>query len=85
MTEYKAQGLILAADLEFHGRYGYESEDAAAKRRIQRNKKAAQELRRLHVENQALRSCAIKYLTWLTVQNPEKSLEKDLIDPEMLD
>jgi len=32
----------------------------------------------------AVRSCAIKYLTWLGVKNPEKALERDLSNPEML-
>lgn len=83
LTKDKAQGLLLATELEFHGRYGYESEETAAKRRVHRNNKAALELRRLHAENQALRSCALKYLAWLNVKNPEKSLDTDLIDPEM--
>lgn len=32
----------------------------------------------------ALRQCAIKYLTWLGVSNPAAGLEKDLRDPEMV-
>ena len=45
---------------------------------------AAAELRRLLAENTALRSCAIKYLKWLNIKDPEKSLDGDLVDPEML-
>ena len=46
--------------------------------------KAAAELRRLQAENEALRKCAVKYLTWLNIKDPKKSLESDLFDPEML-
>lgn len=33
---------------------------------------------------EALRRCALKYLAWLNVSNPEKALESDLTDPEMI-
>lgn len=41
-------------------------------------------LRKLVSENEALRACATKYLGWLDVKNPAKSLEQDLTDPEMV-
>ncbi len=44
---------------------------------------AADELRRLDAENTALRKCAIKYLQWLNIKNPEAALSSDLLDPEM--
>ena len=54
------EALRLADELEFHGRYGYEAEDAAAKRRVKRNTESATELRRLVAENQALND-ALQY------------------------
>ena len=54
------EALRLADELEFHGRYGYEAEDVAAKRRVKRNTESATELRRLVAENQALND-ALQY------------------------
>lgn len=45
---------------------------------------AAAELRRMHTENEALRKCAVKYLKWLQITEPEAALEGDIKDPEML-
>lgn len=44
---------------------------------------AADELRRLEAENTALRKCAIKYLQWLNIKNPEAALSSDILNPEM--
>ena len=44
----------LADELLFAGRFAHESEDVAAKRRINRNSEAATELRRLHDVNLGL-------------------------------
>ncbi|MFZ8477766.1 hypothetical protein ACO1MN_16025, partial [Staphylococcus aureus] len=41
-------------------------------------------LRTLLAENEALRACAIKYLGWLDVENPARSLEQDIVNPEMI-
>lgn len=45
MTPTNAEAL--AAELEFHGRFGHETEQQAAARRVERNARAAAELRRL--------------------------------------
>ncbi len=42
------------------------------------------EILRLREDNEALRKCAVKYLKWLNIKDPKKSLESDLSDPEML-
>lgn len=39
---------------------------------------------RLAAECEALRACATKYLGWLNVKNPAKSLEQDITNPEMI-
>jgi hypothetical protein len=55
MTDTKQpEALRLADELLFAGRFAYESEDVAARRRINRNSQAAAELRRLHEENKSL-------------------------------
>ena len=51
---------------------------------LQKVHEAAVELRRLHAENKALRSCAIKYMSWLNMKNPELALEEDLANPDMI-
>jgi len=38
---------------------------------------------RLQAEVEALRRCAVKYLTWHDVINPIEGLERDLRDPDM--
>lgn len=43
----------------------------------------AVELRRLDAENTAIRKCAIKYLRYLNVTNPEAAMSSDLLNPEM--
>ena len=48
------EALRLADELLFAGRFAYESEDVAARRRINRNIEASAELRRLHEVNQEL-------------------------------
>ena len=48
------EALRLADELLFAGRFAHESEDVAARRRINRNSEAAIELRRLHTENARL-------------------------------
>lgn len=42
------------------------------------------EILRLRGENEALRKCAVKYLKWLNIKDPKKSLESDLSNPERL-
>jgi hypothetical protein len=59
MTDKQPEALRLADELLFAGRFAYETEDGAARRRIARNFKAAAELRRLHEVNQALLEAAI--------------------------
>jgi len=55
MTDTKQpEALRLADELLFAGRFAYETEDGAARRRIARNFKAATELRRLHEVNAEL-------------------------------
>jgi hypothetical protein len=54
MTDTKPEALRLADELLFAGRFAYETEDGAARRRIARNFKAAAELRRLHEVNAEL-------------------------------
>ena len=55
MTDTKQpEALRLADELLFAGRFAHESEDVAARRRINRNSQAAAELRRLHEVNQEL-------------------------------
>ena len=49
------KALALADDLEFHGRYGAETEEGAARRRVKRNAESAAELRRQHAEIERLR------------------------------
>ena len=41
------------------------------------------EIDALKKENKALRACAIKYLTWLNIENPLGGLESDIQNPEM--
>lgn len=53
MTD-QPKALRLADELLFAGRFAHEHEDAAARRRINRNSEAAKELRRLHEVNQKL-------------------------------
>ena len=48
------KALRLADELLFAGRFAHEHEDAAARRRINRNSEAAKELRRLQEVNQEL-------------------------------
>lgn len=48
------RSIELATELEFSGRYGQESEQRAAQRRVERNGAAAAELRRLHAANAEL-------------------------------
>lgn len=43
----------------------------------------ASELRRLDAENTSIRKCAIKYLEWLNITNPEAAFSGDILDPEM--
>ena len=50
----KPHALRLADELVFAGRFAHESEDQAARRRVNRNTEAAAELRRLHQANQEL-------------------------------
>ena len=62
MTDTKQpEALRLADELLFAGRFAHESEDVAARRRINRNSQAAAELRRLHEVNagllEALKMC----------------------------
>ena len=55
MTDTKQpEALRLADELLFAGRFAHESEDVAARRRINRNSQAATELRRLHEVNAEL-------------------------------
>jgi hypothetical protein len=54
MTNKNPAALRLADELLFAGRFAHESEDVAARRRINRNSQAAAELRRLHEVNQEL-------------------------------
>jgi bifunctional DNase/RNase len=54
MTDTKPEALRLADELLFAGRFAYETENGAARRRIARNFKAAAELRRLHEVNAEL-------------------------------
>lgn len=60
----------LAAELEFHGRLGSETEQQAAARRVKRNAMAAAELRRLsavEAENQSIREALAAKVTTETL------------------
>lgn len=57
--------LRLADELLFAGRFAYESEDVAARRRINRNSEAAAELRRLHKVNLNLIAAGFYRREWV--------------------
>lgn len=54
----------LLADLRFIGRYGAESEDDAAKRRIRERRQAADEIERLSAEVERLRGRCVADGAW---------------------
>ena len=81
----------LAEELGFAGRYGTETEEMAAKRRIKRNQEAAAELRRLVAinaelveQNKNLRTVAKKYIGWVGISEPNSFLEIDLKEHEII-
>ncbi|AXT46391.1 hypothetical protein [Chromobacterium rhizoryzae] len=38
----------------------------------------------MEAENEALRICATKYLQWLNLIKPDKTLKEDMHDPDMV-
>jgi hypothetical protein len=65
MTDTKPEALRLADELLFAGRFAHESEDVAARRRINRNSQAATELRRLHEVNAELLKSALLFQDYM--------------------
>lgn len=84
MSEAEKNPLVLAVDLEFHGRYGFENEDQAAKRRVARNAAAASELRRLAAVEQELvaarKQMEAQKDEWLSWEAKRKSLEQAALE-----
>jgi hypothetical protein len=68
MTDTKPEALRLADELLFAGRFAYETEDGAARRRIARNFKVATELCRLHEVNAELLE-ALKAMCQSTIED----------------
>jgi hypothetical protein len=86
MTDTKQpEALRLADELLFAGRFAYETEDGAARRRIARNFKAATELRRLHEVNAELLKSALLFQDYMKFMDAGDDVKAMLAFAELVE